>query len=92
MLVPKVDLKEFEKFGFRLCKGEAGKNGCYYLCVSRGCKMLFVSPILFGEQDWRDDDPRIHERPNCRYRSYIEPIDIIYQLIKADMLKEGWEE
>lgn len=53
--------------------------------------MLFVSPILFGEQDWRDDDPRIHERPNCRYRSYIEPIDIIYQLIKADMLKEDWE-
>ena len=49
--------------------------------------MLFVSPILFGEQDWRDDDPRIHERPKCRYRSYTEPIDIIYQLIKADMLK-----
>ena len=47
MLIPKVKAKEFEKFGFKKCKGEYGKNGCYYLCVSRGCKMLFVSPAIF---------------------------------------------
>lgn len=34
MLIPKVEAKEFEKFGFKKCKGEYGKNGCYYLCVA----------------------------------------------------------
>lgn len=43
MLRPKVDVKEFEKHGFKKCKGEYGKIGCYYLCVSRGVKMIFVS-------------------------------------------------
>lgn len=27
MLVPKVDVKEFEKFGFKKCKGSYGRNG-----------------------------------------------------------------
>lgn len=35
MLIPKVEAKEFEKFGFKKCKGEYGKNGCYYLCVQK---------------------------------------------------------
>lgn len=48
MLAPKVKAKEFEKFGFKKCKGEYGKNGCYYLCVARGVKMLFVSDVYFG--------------------------------------------
>jgi hypothetical protein len=26
MLIPKVKAKEFEKFGFKKCKGEYGKN------------------------------------------------------------------
>lgn len=52
MMKPKVSVKEFEKFGFKKCKGEYGKNGCYYLCVARGCKMLFVSDVCFDVQDW----------------------------------------
>lgn len=35
MLIPKTKAKEFERFGFKKCKGEYGKNGCYYLCVAR---------------------------------------------------------
>ena len=96
MLIPKVEAKEFEKFGFKKCKGEYGKGGCYYLCVSRGCKMLFVSPVIFGVNEWRDNDPRIHKDANCRYRDRRTYLDIIYELIKADMLmsdcvKEGVE-
>ena len=59
MLIPTVKAKEFEKFGFKKCKGEYGKQGCYYLCVSRGVKMLFVSDVYFGVNDWDDNDPRI---------------------------------
>lgn len=33
MLIPKVEAKEFEKFGFKKCKGEYGKNST----VSQAC-------------------------------------------------------
>lgn len=36
---------------------------CYYLCVARGSKMLFVSNIYFGVNDWIKDDQRIHKMP-----------------------------
>lgn len=71
MLIPKVEAKEFEKFGFKKCKGEYGKSGCYYLCVARGVKMLFVSDVCFDVNDWNDDDPRIHKDANCRYRDHL---------------------
>lgn len=86
MLRPKVDVKKFEKYGFKKCKGTAGKSGCYYLCVARGCKMLFVSPVMFAVNDWDTNDPRIHKNANCKYRDYREYLDIIYELIKDDML------
>ena len=54
--------------------------------------MLFVSPVMFDMQDWEDNDPRIHSVPNCKYRDHRTAIDIVYQLIKADMLKGDWEE
>ena len=88
MLKPKVDMKEFEKFGFKKCKGEYGKNGCYYLCVSRGIKMLFVSKEIYCINPWEEDDPRIHARPNCRYSDWRTALDITYELIKKDMLTE----
>ena len=91
MLIPKVKTKEFEKFGFKKCKGEYGKNNCYYLCVARGAKMLFVSPIMFDVNDWKNNDPRIHKDVNCRYRDHRTYLDIIYQLIKADMLESAGE-
>lgn len=86
MLIPKVKVEEFEKYGFKKCKGEYGKNGCYYLCVSRGVKMLFVSDVYFGVNDWKDNDPRIHKSANCPYGDHRTYLDIIYELIKADML------
>lgn len=86
MLKPKADMKEFEKFGFKKCKGMADSE-CYYLCVSRGCKMLFVSPVVFDVQNWNNDDTRIHKNANCRYRDNRTYLDMIYELIKLDMLE-----
>lgn len=85
MLKPKVPVEEFEEFGFKKCRGIP--KDCYYLCVSRGVKMIFVSPVMFDIQDWREDDPRIHKKPNCRYSDRRTAEDILYELIKADMLE-----
>lgn len=92
MLIPTVPAKEFERFGFKKCTGDYGKHGCYYLCVSRGIKMLFVSDKVFDINNWKDDDPRIHKKPNCRYRDKRTSLDIIYELIKAGMLKSEFDE
>lgn len=51
-----------------------------------GNKMLFVSPVIFSVNEWRDNDPRIHKDANCRYRDRRTYFDIVYELIKADML------
>lgn len=92
MLRPKVKAKEFEKFGFKKCRKPYGDSECYYLCVSRGIKMLFVSDVCFTVNDWKDDDPRIHKNANCRYSDQRDYLDIIYQLIKADMLESDIKE
>lgn len=68
MLIPAVEVREFEKFGFIRCKGIPRNEQCYYLCVARGGKFIFVTPKYFGIQDWDTRDSRIHEKPNCRYR------------------------
>ena len=86
MLKPKVDVKEFEKFGFKKCKYPY--NECYYLCVARGAKMIFVSQVCFDVFDWKDDDPRIHLKPNCKYIDDRTYLDILYELIKADMIEQ----
>ena len=91
MLIPTVPVKEFKKFGFKKCVGEYGKSECYYLCVARGTKMLFVSNKYFDVNAWRDDDPRIHKKPNCRYRDKRTYLDIIYELIKSGMLKSKFD-
>lgn len=91
MLIPKVKASEFKKFGFKRCKGIPKESECYYLCIARGCKMLFVSDSYFGVNDWNKDDPRVHKDANCRYRDKRTALDIIYELIKADMLKSKWE-
>lgn len=87
MLTPKVKAKEFEKYGFKRCKGIPRDSECYYLCVARGCKMIFVSDICFNINDWKKDDPRIHKDANCRYRDNRTAFDILYQLIKDNMLE-----
>ena len=86
MLKPKVPLEEFEKYGFRRCKGFTHADS-YYLCVSRGVKMIFVSPEIYTINSWDKNDPRIHQVPNCRYRDKRDALDITYQLIKDDMLE-----
>ena len=91
MLVPKVKASEFKKFGFKRCKGIPKESECYYLCVARGCKMLFVSDSYFGVNDWDKNDPRIHKKANCRYKDMRTALDIVYELIKADMLKSEWD-
>lgn len=58
MLKPNCEAKEFEKYGFKRCKGTAKESECYYLCVARGCKMLFVSNCCFCVNDWKT---MIHE-------------------------------
>lgn len=87
MLKPKVNIKEFEKYGFRHCKGIPKEFDCYYLCVSRGCSMIFVSPYIYAINDWDVKDKRIHKRANCKYRDHRTALDITYELIKADMLE-----
>lgn len=86
MLIPRVKAKEFVKYGFKRCKGVSSDAECYYLCVARGRKMLFVSNIFFDVFDWDKDDPRIHKNPNCKYRDKRDYLDIIYELIKNGML------
>lgn len=90
MLKPKdgVDISEFERYGFKKCKGEYGRSGCYYLCVARGCQMLFVSQSYFDIMAWDDNDPRIHADANCRYRDSRTALDITYELIVNGLLEE----
>ena len=90
MLTPKAKAKEFAKYGFKRCKGIPRDSECYYLCVARGCKMIFVSDICFDIIDWGKDDPRIHKRENCRYSDMRTALDILYQLIKDGMLESSF--
>lgn len=46
MIKPTKPMETYEDYGFKKCKGEYGKHGCYYLCVARGCKMIFLSKEL----------------------------------------------
>ena len=62
MLKPNCDVKEFKKYGFKKCKGIPKDSECYYLCVARGCKMLFVSNVYFGVSDWNKNDPFIQDQ------------------------------
>lgn len=87
MLKPKVDIKEFEKYGFKHCKGIPKEYNCLYLCVSRGVKMIFVSEEIYAINDWKEDDRRIHKKANCRYKDNRDALDITYELIKANMLE-----
>ena len=82
MLKPKVNVEEFKKFGFKKCKG-CSLLPIYYLCVAKDSKFLFVSPVMFDIQDWKNDDKRIHKEANCRYRDHRT---------STDMLKGAWEE
>ena len=80
MIKPTKPVETYKDYGFKKCKGEYGKNGCYYLCVSRGCKMIFLSKECVSILDWEDRDPRIHTKPNCRYSDQRTALDIVVEL------------
>lgn len=80
MIKPTKPIETYKDYGFKKCKGEYGKNGCYYLCVARGCKMIFLSKECVSILDWEDNDPRIHARPNCKYRDQRTALEIVVEL------------
>lgn len=80
MLKPTKSIETYKEYGFKKCKGEYGKNNCYYLCVSKGCKMIFLSPVMIDILPWKDFDPRIHKKPNCRYNDCRTALDIVCEL------------
>lgn len=53
--------------------------------------MFFVSNSCFDVNNWRDDDPRIYKKPNCKYIDKRTYLDIVYELIKAGMLKSKFD-
>ena len=87
MIKPTKPIEEYKKYGFRKCKGSAGKLNCYYLCVSRGCKIIFITPLMINIISWTDDDPRIHSKPNCRYRDRRSALEIICEMAMNGLLK-----
>lgn len=79
MLRLNCDAKEFEKYGFKRCKGIPKDSECYYLCVARGCKMLFVSNVCFDVFNAlfdaiRDSLDWAYDAENKDYASYIDGI------------------
>ncbi len=84
MLIPIVDIKEFEKAGFKRCKKPYDK--CYYLCVAKGIQMIFLSPVMVDIIKWKEDDPRIHKRPNCRHRDVRTALEIVVEMAKNNMI------
>lgn len=86
MIKPTKPLKEYEKYGFKKCKGIYGEIGCYYLCVSRGCQIIFLSNLTINIQPWLDDDQRIHTRPNCKYRDSRTALEIICEMATEGLI------
>ena len=84
MLVPIVDMKEFEKVGFKKCKKPY--DCCYYLCFSRGVQYIFLSPVMIDINKWEDTDPRIHKNANCRYSDRRTAQDFMCELILNGMV------
>lgn len=84
MLIPIVDIEEFKKIGFKKCRKPY--DGCYYLCVAKGIKMIFLSPVMIDIINWNDKDPRIHKRANCRYRDNRTALEIMCEMIKCNMV------
>lgn len=90
MLVPIVNMEEFEKVGFKRCKKPY--NGCYYLCFSHGVQYIFLSPVMIDIVKWEENDPRVHKNPNCKYRDCRTAQDFMCELIKAGMVSTDYLE
>lgn len=85
MLVPlKPLMNNPEQYGFKRCKKPY--NNCWYLCFARGIKMILLSKYMIDVVDWKDDDPRIHSRANCKYRDDRTALDYVCELIKLGVV------
>ena len=87
MIKPTKPIEEYKKYGFKKCKGEYGKNHCYYLCVKDGNQMIFLSPLRIEIIPWIYDDPRIHKNANCRYKDNRTSIEIICEMAISGLIK-----
>ena len=91
MIIPNIPLEDFvKKYGFKHCAGQYKDN--VYLCVSRGVDIIVVSEYSLQITTWRDNDPRIHKRANCRYSDKRTALEIFYQLVKDGAVKGSWEQ
>jgi len=48
--------------------------------------MIFLSPVMIDIIEWNDNDPRIHNKPNCRYKDKRTALDIVVQFVKKGMV------
>lgn len=87
-----VDLKELEKFEFR--KQPNGYKG-YYRCISRGVQIIMILADEAGRKimvdEWHDNDPRAHKHPKCKYKSNIQTMDVLFDLIQAGLVEKVGE-
>ena len=85
-----IDLKELEKFGF---KKQPKPFSGYYLCIARGVQVIFVlsdgGNREISIEKWKDDDPRIHKNPNCKYRANYIAEEILFDLIQVGLVKKA---
>lgn len=86
MLIPKVKAKEFENSDLRNVRVNMERT-VVIIFAFQGDAKCFCEQCDFDVNDWINNDPRIHKDANCRYRDHRTYLDIIYELIKADMLE-----
>ncbi|WP_050638462.1 hypothetical protein [Candidatus Stoquefichus sp. SB1] len=79
-----VTEKQIKKYGFKRCRKPY--NELFYLCIARGVQVIFIGDGIFV-QHWMNDDPRIHSRPNCKYKDDREVLDVIYDLITDGLIE-----
>ena len=90
MLKPTVDVSKFEKFGFKKAKGEYGKVDCYYRILPWESKIAIATPKIFEIQNYINDDPSVYksDKMNIRVNDRTRSLELIYDLIKANMLNK----
>lgn len=88
MLIPIVEMKEFEKIGFK--KMKKPYNECYYLCVAAGIQTIFLSPAMVDIIKWDKNDIRIHKNANCKYKDGRTALEIVCEMVKNNMITSDY--
>lgn len=82
---PEIDKKILEeKYGFKKCKRPY--QMLLYKCFADGGHVMFIGDGIFIVE-WDLDDPRIHERPNCSYRSQDTSEKVLFDLISDNLVE-----